>query len=403
MLVTRAHVIEIAATKDDISFFEQCCGTSRYIFNNGLRLWQFFYHDIGIKPNANMIRDFFVHLKRGEENLSGEYIEGELAWMNDMPKSVVQEAIKDLRDAYTRFFKKQNRHPKEKRKKDSRRYACVNNDPKTIKVEGKRAWIPKIGWIQLKEAFRWPGSKMISLRIKKKGRKWFLVVNAEIEIPDRTYNENQVVDGAGDLGLSSAITYGVRQVTIKLVAPKPYKKGLGRLRWLQRELARKQYGSKNWYQAKETLAAYHYHIACRREDWQHKLTHKMAKQYELLYLEDLNIEGMMKDPRRAGAIADVAWGEIRRQLEYKTNVLCVGRFFPSTKRCNTCANVQEVALSERRWACVKCGVEHDRDENAKNNIYDEGRRLGAEMEDGYRAILPSLVAAKLKYAKYEKI
>ena len=100
---------------------------------------------------------------------------------------------------------------------------------------------------------------------------------------------------------------------------------------------------------------------------------------------------------------DVAWGEIRRQLEYKTNVLCVGRLFPSTKRCNDCANVQDVALSERRWTCVKCGAEHDRDENAKNNIYDEGRRLAAEMEAGYRAILPSLVAAKLKYAKYAKI
>ena len=395
-------MMEIAATKEDISFFEQCCGASRYIFNHGLSLWQFFYYDINIKPNANMIRDFFVRLKQGEDNLTGEYIEGELAWLNDCPKSVVQEAINNLRDAYTRFFKKQNKAPKEKRKKDSRRSACVNNDPKSIKIDGKKAWIPKLGWIVLKEEFRYPGSKMISMRIRKKGRKWFLVVNAEVEVPDRICNENQVVDGAGDIGLASAMTYGDSDVTIKLAAPKPYKKGLGKLKKLQRALSRKKYQSKNWYKAKENLAAYNYRIACRRNDWQHKLTAELAKRYELFYLEDVNIKGMMKNHHLAGAISDVAWGEIQRQVEYKTNVLYVGRFFPSTKLCNDCHHKQEIKLEERRWTCEKCGVEHDRDTNAKNNILDEGRRLALELNDAYFKILPGLVAAKVKYASYEK-
>ena len=403
MLVVRGHVIEIDATKENISFFEQCCGTSRYIFNHGLALWLYYYHDIKIKPNANMIRDFFVRLKKGEENLTGQYIEGELAWLNDCPKSVVQEAIKDLRDAFSRFFSKQNKHPKEKKKKNSKRTACVNNDPKSIRIVEKKAWMPKIGWINLKEKFRFPEGKPISMRIKKKGRKWFLVVNAEIEIPDREYNENQVVDGAGDLGLSNAITHGDKTFAIKLAAPKPYKKGLGKLKKLQRSLSRKKYQSQNWWKAKDKLAAYHYRVDCRRTDWHHKTTTCLARRYELMYLEDLNTKGMMKNHKLAGAISDVAWGEMERQLEYKTNVIYVGRFFPSTKTCNACKHVQDITLSEREWTCAKCGVEHDRDINAKDNVFDEGRRLGAELYVKYCAILPSLVAAKVKYAKYEKI
>jgi putative transposase len=203
--------------------------------------------------------------------------------------------------------------------------------------------------------------------------------------------------------LSSAITHGDKNVTIKLAAPKPYKKGLGKLKKLQRSVSRKRYQSRSWYKAKEKLAAYHYRIDCRRSDWQHKTTTSLAKQYELMYLEDLNTKGMMKNHCLAGALADVAFGEIRRQLEYKTNVLYVGRFFPSTKKCNCCNHVQEVALSEREWTCEKCGVEHDRDVNAKNNIYDEGERLRLEIEADYRKVLPSLVAAKVKYSRYEKI
>ena len=395
--------MEIAATADDISFFEQCCGTSRCIFNHGLDLWKYYYQDIHIKPNANMIRDFLVRLKKGEENLSGEFIEGELAWLNKYPKSVVQEAIKNLGDAYARFFSKQNKYPQRKRKKDSNRSACVNNDPKSIKLVGKSAWIPKLGWVELKEAFRYPDGRPISMIVKKKGRKWFLVVSAEIEIPARVYNENQVVDGAGDFGLTSALTYGDKSCTIKLEAPKPYKKGLGKLKRLQRSLSRKRYQSYGWYLAKEKLADYHYRVACVRNDWQHKTTTALARQYELIYLEDLNIKGMLKNHKLAGAISDVAWGEMKRQLEYKTHVLYVGRYFPSTKKCNKCGNTQEIKLSEREWTCESCSCKHDRDENAKNNIYDEGRRLFSELCTSYAAVLPSLVQAKVKYSKFAKI
>ncbi|MEA5522146.1 RNA-guided endonuclease TnpB family protein, partial [Limnoraphis robusta] len=116
-----------------------------------------------------------------------------------------------------------------------------------------------------------------------------------------------------------------------------------------------------------------------RKDTIHKLTSWLCKNHAVIGLEDLNVSGMLKNHKLAGAIADSAFYEIRRQVEYKSSwygsvVVFADRFYPSTKTCSSCGHVQKIALKERVFNCQACGVSVDRDLNASLNLlhYAEG-------------------------------
>ncbi len=360
-----AHKIRIKATDADKAFFANCVGVARFAFNWAESYWNDIYL-LGGMPKESELRRFLNSIK-----------EEFFPWMSDVPKSVVQQSIKNLGTAYGRFFKKLGKHPKRKHLRDAKQSARLDNGPGTIKLKSNRAWIPNYGWIELCEQFRWPHARFMSMTLKKDGPRWFLVVSAEVEVPAAADNEKQVVcDGAADLGLASALTVADDDITVKLAAPKPMKWAMKRLAFYQRRYARTKPGSANREKARLRVNALHYRIRCIREDWQHKTTTALARKYEVFYMEDLNVAGMMKNHCLAGAFADVGLGEIKRQLAYKTFVLEVSRWFPSTKTCHKCDIKQEgLTLADRTWTCGGCGTVHDRDENASESIFKEGRRI----------------------------
>jgi len=147
------------------------------------------------------------------------------------------------------------------------------------------------------------------------------------------------------------------------------------LKVLQRRLSKKKKGSKNRKKAVLKVAKLHEKISNKRNDFLHKLTHRLTNenQVDSLAIEDLNIAGMMKNRCLAQAVADVSWSEFFRQLEYKAewrgkNLLKIGRFEPSSRTCDVCGTVnRELTLSNRNWKCA-CGAEHDRDVLAARNI-----------------------------------
>jgi putative transposase len=115
----------------------------------------------------------------------------------------------------------------------------------------------------------------------------------------------------------------------------------------------------------------------------HKLTTRLVQQAAIIGIEDLHVQGMIKNHRLAQALSDAAFAEFRRQLEYKapaagSRVIVIGPFFPSSRTCNTCGYVNpELALAQRFWDCPACGVTLDRDLNAAQNIRDEAIRLAS--------------------------
>ena len=152
---------------------------------------------------------------------------------------------------------------------------------------------------------------------------------------------------------------------------------------LQRSVSRKVKGSANRRKAVLKLAKAHFRVACQRKDVLHKLTTALVQQASLVGIEDLHVAGMLKNHRLAQAIADGAWAELRRQLEYKapvfgSRVVAIGRFVASSKTCNQCGHVNDdLTLAMREWECPNpnCCAHLDRDLNAARNIRNEAVRL----------------------------
>ena len=122
------------------------------------------------------------------------------------------------------------------------------------------------------------------------------------------------------------------------------------------------------------VAKCHKKISNRRNDFLHKLSTMLIKEYDTICLENLNVEGMLKNHCLAKSISSVSWSEFVRQLQYKAewhgkNLVFIGRFEPSSKTCSECGYINsELKLSDREWICPRCGTHHDRDVNAAMNI-----------------------------------
>ena len=118
----------------------------------------------------------------------------------------------------------------------------------------------------------------------------------------------------------------------------------------------------------------HHRVANLREDTLHKLTTRLTREYGTIVVEDLNVAGMGRNRRLARRVADAAFGEIRRQLTYKTRrhgtrLVVADRWFPSSKTCSRCGAVKaKLPLSVRVFECDTCGLVVDRDENAGHNL-----------------------------------
>ena len=103
----------------------------------------------------------------------------------------------------------------------------------------------------------------------------------------------------------------------------------------------------------------------------------------MIVIEDLNVAGMVRNRRLAGAISDCGWGEFGRQLAYKCKrygrtLVVIDRWYPSSKTCSACGHLlAELSLNTRRWTCPACGARHDRDINAAKNILAAGLAVTA--------------------------
>lgn len=175
-------------------------------------------------------------------------------------------------------------------------------------------------------------------------------------------------------------------LNLKIEAYKQEKKSIGnvelinRLKFLQKRLSRKQKGSANRNKARSRVARLQGHIANRRKDNLHKITHALThdSQVRTICMEDLNVKGMQRNHHLTQAVGDASFGTFLTLLEYKcswygVNLIKIDRFAPSSKTCGKCGYVyKRLKLSERSWTCPECGTHHNRDFNAACNIKEFG-------------------------------
>ena len=100
----------------------------------------------------------------------------------------------------------------------------------------------------------------------------------------------------------------------------------------------------------------------------------LADRFAVVVVEDLNVAGMLANHRLARRISAAGWGELRRQLDYKTRdrggqLMVADRFYPSSKTCSNCGAVKtKLRLSQRIYHCDSCSISIDRDRNAAANL-----------------------------------
>ncbi|MDB5745739.1 MAG: transposase-like protein [Massilia sp.] len=221
----------------------------------------------------------------------------------------------------------------------------------------------------MREALRFTG-RIVSAAVSRTAGHWYASIT--VDAPDRSLPpaENQGAVGI-DLGVSSLATLSTGEV---VSGPKALRALLGRLRRLGRSLSRKVRGSRNRARAKLKLARLHARVANIRRDALHRLTTDLARRFHTIGIEDLNVKGMLGNRRLARAIADMGFGELRRQLEYKAawrgaRVVVADRWYPSSKTCSCCGHrLATLDPGVRQWTCPACGASHDRDRNAAVNL-----------------------------------
>jgi putative transposase len=340
-------------------------GVARYAYNWGLQVLITSLEHNKAQPENKIKLPTAIDLNK---RFTAE-VKSEKPWTYEVSKGCHNYATRHVRDALNNFFKQPGKgFPNFKKKGFHDSFTCDGSTVGSTWVQ-----IPNIGKVRTFEKLPALG-KVKSFTISKKADKWF--VSFKIETPSQPMREPIEVVGV-DLGIKSLATLSNGQVIPNI---KPLKAALGRLRQLSRSLSRKKKGTGSYQAAKTELGRFHWHVAKIRKDYLHKLTTWLAKTFDVICIEDLNVKGMLKNPKLARAIADLGLFEFRRQLEYKcqlygSHLVIVDRWYPSSKSCSNCGHKQDLTLADRVYKCENCGHVQDRDENAAVNLKQEGLRV----------------------------
>jgi IS605 OrfB family transposase len=363
----KAHKIRLNPTPEQGNYFARAAGTARFTYNWALAEWQR-QSEAGGKPSALALRAQFNAIKKDQ-----------FPWAYSVTKCAVEGAFMDVAAAFKNFFEgrkadRKTGFPRFKSKKRSRQSFYLANDKFTVGDH----WIdvPKLGRVNMSEKLRFSG-KILSARISKQASWWFVAITVEIpdEVPLNTYPPVGV-----DVGLNRLATLSDGR---RYENQRPLAHQLKKLRRLNKELARRTKGGKNWLKTKDKLGRLHYEIACIRLDWLHKLTTQIAKTSGIVAVEDLHVKGLIRNRCLSRSFSDASVGKLLDLLESQVprqggKLLKVDRFFPSSQLCHCCgARKDDLELADRVFVCPDpdCGYIGDRDENAALNLIVEALRM----------------------------
>lgn len=318
-----------------------------------------------------------------------------LPWLSEAPSQVLQQALKDLDQAFKRFFAGIADYPtfQKKGERDSFRF------PQGFEVdEAKhRLKFPKMGWVRYRQgrgkSARKLQGEVRSITVSRDGDHWFasILCKQEAAAPPAVHG---FAVGA-DLGVAKAIALSTGEVLKVLGMTKAEQKKLAKL---QQAMAKKKRFSKNWQKLKRRIARLHSTVARRRRDSINKATTYLAKSHRLIVIEDLRVKNMTRAPKpkadpdqegsflpngaaaKAGlnrVVLDKGFGEIRRQLDYKTvwygsKLLAENPAYTSQK-CSECGHTEaDNRKSQEDFCCLECGHTENADLNAAKNILSAG-------------------------------
>lgn len=387
-----AYKTELNPNNKQRTMFLQCAGTARFVYNWALAEWETQYSEGGY-PSVYSLRRYLNHIKNEE-----------FPWVRALPYAMIESAASNLGLAFKRYFRekkdgtvaKRIAKIKEKGKWETRQARMAKRgrfgykaDPgypqfkqwgqhdsfqlRSTRIEHDRIRLTHIGWVRLKERGYIPttGDYGIYATISRRADRWYISVLVKEDAPD-LQAQGALTLGI-DFGLKTLAVCSDGTVFENLHSLRQAERKLARL---NRELSRRTKGGANWKKTQRKIQRCYAGIANIRNHTVHQISHHVTTKanVRIIILENLNVEGMLKNRRLSKAISDAAFSELRRQIEYKAGrcgiqVVIADRWFPSSKTCSECGAVRSVLkLSERTFVCSECGFILDRDLNAARNL-----------------------------------
>jgi putative transposase len=365
VIVQKAFKYRFFPTDGQAEQLARTFGCARYVYNQALEFrttaWQQEKKSIDYHSTAARLTEW----KK----------EPEKAFLSEVSSVVLQQSLRNLDTAFTNFFEKRAQYPKFKSRCDrqSARYATNAFTFRDGQITLAKQSTPlDIVWSRPLP----DNSKILNLTISRDtSERYFVSILVETDVKPRRRAKAEV---GIDVGIKTLATTSEGE---KLENPRPLVKREQRLKRLQRRLSRKARGSNNRKKARLKVARLHAKISDARRDTLQKFTTKIISENQAIFVEGLNVAGMVQNHNLAKHIVDAAFGEIFRELEYKAKwygrtYFPLDRFFPSSKLCSSCGHLlDELPLSIREWNCPACSAHHDRDINAAINIKRAGQYL----------------------------
>jgi len=362
-----------------------CC---RLVYNKARFMREESYKTTGKGINYTQTSKMLTELKHTDE----------FCFLNEVSGVALQQSLRDLDSAYTKFFKKLGGYPKFKSKHESwQSYRIVNQGDK-VRIVGKYIKIPVLGMVRIKQSMNIYNINNVTIEVSPTG-KYYAVINTTFEPESRSNNGCMV---GLDVGIKTFLTDSNNN---EVANPKWLTSSQHKLRREQRKLSRMieanisgyTKGSKggrvpvykkpliecsNIQKQRKVVAKLHDKVTNQRDDFLQKLSTNIVKENQLIGVEDLNIKGMVKNHKLAKAVSDASWSKFIKMLEYKatwygSEVIKVPRFFASSQTCSCCGfkNPKVKNLAVRKWTCPVCKTLHYRDYTAAVNILNKAMEI----------------------------
>jgi transposase, IS605 orfB family len=374
----RAIKVRLYPNEQQEQAINQLLGGYRVVYNQTLALKQEAYNlnktNLGLR---DLSKYFFGTLRKDEE----------YSWLKEQNTKVVKQAIRQMLTAYENFFKLHKGFPKFKSKKDKQSLLFpLETISKKNTFETKH-----ISLVKTLKNIKFRCSDLYFKRLqvykdkirsatltKTKSGNYFLSILVDIpqdELVKFKKTGNQI---GIDLGVKDFVITSDGEV----FENKHFlKKEEQKLKRLQRQLSKKKKGSNNLNKQQIRIAKVFEHITNKKENYIHSVVNELLTYYDTIYMEDLNVRGMLRNHKLAKSIQEVGLYRFKSVLQSKAlvnnkQVIFIGRFYPSSKTCSCCGyKKQDLKLSDRFWVCPECNTKHDRDINAARNILIEGQRV----------------------------
>ena len=357
-----SYKFRLYPTKEQEKYFAQCFGNSRFLWNKMLEDSEKHYKDTGKFLNIKS----YLPYKR---------------WFFDRTDSTLCSNVwKYFRQSYKNFFESGFGKPKFKSKRVHKDSYTLNNVNNSIRIQGNKIRLPKIGWIRIKVHRKLEGTIKNATISKDNVGNYYISLICQTSKNFILGKINNKAIGI-DLGIKDLYTDSNGN---KIPNPKYHQKSIKKIKKLQKNLSRKHKGSNNYEKARFKLAKTNLKVSNQRKDYLHKESKKLINDNQVICLESLSINEICSSKKSNSnfrrAAYDAGLGMFISMLVYKSKlygrtIKTVPKYFPSSQVCSSCGELHPEMknLSNRTLVCKSCGTILDRDTNAALNILNNAK------------------------------